>query len=408
MTEIRNFVDNKVLSWKEAARVFFYSRLLVFGVTCACILLLPLWIPGFITWINPHDRVLSEEPLNQLILSWLRWDAKAYLNIAYHGYSHTPDTAFFPLWPLLQHLGGVALGGSFPLSFYLAGLLLANLCFFLDLVLLHQLLAKHYGLPVARRTLFYFTFSPFAIFFFAGYSEALFMLLCLAAFLAWQRGQALDWWLAGLCCLLAALTRSAGVILGVPFLVAYIRRFWWRPRIIESTWKQKLNALLPLALIPLGPIMYMIYLFYTKGDPFIFQAQEDLIWHRELTFPLTTIVLGVQAVFQVPELLLKVTNLLDLLPELVFVVALCKGWKALPLHYTLFALCIAVGALCWPLYSPFSPLASQPRYLIILFPVALIFALWGKDRHLDLGLRAGTVVLFAISAGVFISNVWLA
>lgn len=401
-------MNNRSLLWKEATRVFLYSRLLLLGVTCACILLLPLWVPGFVAWSDPGYHILPSEPMNQLLLSWLRWDAKAYLNISYFGYNHTPDTAFFPLWPFMQYLGGLALGGTFPISFYLAGLLLANLCFYLDLVLLYQLVEKEYDSFAARRTIFYFAFSPFAVFFFTGYSEALFILVCLAAFLALQRGEARDWWIAGLCCLLAGLIRSLGVMLAVPFLVAYIRRFWWKSHKVRCLRKQKISALLPLILVPVGPIIYMIYLYYVKGDPFIFRAQEDAIWHRELTFPLITLVIAVQAIFRVPEFWYRVGNLIDLVPEIIFFMILMKGWKSLPLHDALFALCMALSSLCWPLYSPFVPLASQPRYIMILFPVAMIFALWAKNRCFDFSLRLGTVVLFVIMAGLFVSNVWVA
>lgn len=403
-------MDSKLwLAWKEAARIFLFSRLLILGITCICILLLPLWIPGLFTWINQGYHIIPSEPLNQLFFSWLRWDVKPYLNISYYGYKYLPDTAFFPLWPLLEHLGGLALGGRFPGSFYLAGLLLANICFYFVLVQLYCLVSQDYGPTIARRTLFYFTFSPFALFFFAGYSEALFMLLCLSAFLALRRGLPLDWWLAGFCCLAASLIRSLGLLLAIPFLVMYIRHFWWNGTVLKRSWGQRINALLPLALIPIGPLLYMFYLYQTRGNPLIFSLQESTVWHRELTFPLVTMGIALQALIQTTDLPFRAGNFINLLSELVFFAALIKGWRSLPLSYSLFALCLALGALCWPNFStPLVPLISQPRYIMILFPLAIVFALWDKHWRFSFLVRVGTIVFFSLNVGLFVCNVWVA
>jgi len=128
---------------------------------------------------------------------WYHWDAVVYTSIAHQGYSFTPQVAFFPLWPLLVHCGGLLLGGVYPLSYYLAGLLLANICFFFTLVVLYCLLTEDFEPSLARRALFYLSFYPYALFFFVGYSESLFVFLCLAVFLLLRRGKALDWWYAG-------------------------------------------------------------------------------------------------------------------------------------------------------------------------------------------------------------------
>jgi len=399
------------ISWREAGRVFILSRLLLFGVTCICIFLLPLWIPGYVKFSSPDIyHILPSEMANQIFFSWLRWDVKPFLNISGLGYRYLPDTAFFPLWPLLQHLGGLALGGRFPGSFYLAGILLSNLFFYLALVILYRLVAKGFGPSLAKRTLFYFTFSPFAIFFFAGYSESLFTFLCLGVFLALQRGKAIDWWLAGLLGLLAAFTRSLGLLLAVPFLVVYLQRFWWGRQAFEkSTWKARINGLLPITLIPFGLFLYMLYLYFTRGNLLLFNVEEAAIWHRETMFPLWTLVITIQAFFQESLPVLQIENLANLIVVLLFFAALFKGWKALPLHYTLFALSMEVLALSVPMMIPQDePLLSQPRFVMILFPLAIIFALWGKDRRVDLCLRVAMVLLFALTAGMFVSNVWVA
>ena len=120
-------------------------------------------------------------------------------------------------------------GGSFSnpyTSLFFTGLVLANLCFYFGLVLLYYLARAHFGPTVAKDALFFLAIGPYALFFFIGYSESLFLLLSLAIFFFLHRGRTLDWWLAGLCGFLAALTRATGIVLAIPFLVILIQRFW--------------------------------------------------------------------------------------------------------------------------------------------------------------------------------------
>ena len=125
---------------KEAAWVFGLSRLMIILISIISIFLLPRFIPFY------KQRLALDEPfkvdlsgLKAFFFSWFRWDAKAYANISMQGYKHTPDVAFFPLWPLIQHFGGLFLGSIWPGSYYLAGLLVANVCFYIALVLFYCL-----------------------------------------------------------------------------------------------------------------------------------------------------------------------------------------------------------------------------------------------------------------------------
>src|SRR5438270_5573881 len=155
---------------KEALWVFVFSRLTLLVVSYVCIVLF-----SFL------DCTHGIQP-NPCLLSWYHWDDEAYVHIAYQGYIHTPDVAFFPLWPLLIHFGGLLLGGYYPLSYYLAGILLANICFYFALVLLYCLLCEDFEPSLAKRALFYLSIYPYALFFFAGYTESLFVLFSVAIF----------------------------------------------------------------------------------------------------------------------------------------------------------------------------------------------------------------------------------
>ena len=143
------------IAWKEAAWIFGLSRLVILFISSIGIVLLPQAGQTL-----PNACTVSFDPCFQ---AWYHWDAIAYVNIAHHGYTYIPDTAFFPFWPLVEHFGGLLLGSSFPNSYYFAGLIIANICFFLVLVLLYRLLAEDFEPDTARRALFYLAFSPYAI-----------------------------------------------------------------------------------------------------------------------------------------------------------------------------------------------------------------------------------------------------
>ena len=281
---------------KEAAWAFFISRLVILLVSYigAVLITQPAVNQRITCALGTRDSPCT---------IWLHWDAAAYVRIAHQGYAFTPDTAFFPLWPLLMHLGGQLLGGRYPLSYYLAGLLIANICFFFTLVLLYILLAQDFEPSLAGRALLYLAINPYALFFFLGYSEALFVLLCVAVFLFLRRGKALDWWFAGGIGFLATLTRSTGLWLCLPFLVMYIRQFWLPDKRNQSHLLQKLNAFLPIALIPAAIVAYSIYLYYTKGNPFIYQLVEAHYWGRQFTPLWSTFIVPIQRMILYPGVL---------------------------------------------------------------------------------------------------------
>ena len=447
-------------AWKEAAWVFGLSRLVILLISALGIIFFPQHgqIASTNCFANPHA----------CLLAWYHYDAVAYVGIAHHGYTYIPDTAFFPFWPLLEHAGGLLLGGFFPDSYYFAGLLFSNICFYFALVLLYRLLAEDFEESTARRALLYLAFSPYALFFFAGYTESLFLLLTLALFLVLRRGKPLDWWLAGLFGLLASATRSTGVILAIPFLVLYVWHFWMpaerasqisagvggsdrqgdrkgRPYPIRSSlrstigeserqgdrkgrpyhtrsvsqrltgggttshsWLARINGLLPVALIPMGIVAYMVFLYFTKGNPLLFASQEaNFGWHRHLSLPWAGVFSDIGSLFSLHGASTGyVQNALDLTFTLIPLAVLAIGWRRLPLHYALFALGVALFTLAFPQGS--EPLASLPRYMLILFPVTALLALWGKRERFHQVVLAFSLSLLALNIVLFILHYWVA
>ncbi len=130
------------------------------------------------------------------------------------------EAAFYPLYPALVAVVGRVLGGHFVLGGILVSLLAALGAF----VLLERLAEERFGGSGARRALLYLALFPTAFFLQAVYSESLFLVLCLAAFVLAERGR---FAYAGIVVGLAILTRPTGIVL-LPALALIARRQSWK------------------------------------------------------------------------------------------------------------------------------------------------------------------------------------
>lgn len=379
-------------AWHEAAYPFLLSRGLIVFLTYVA------------TAYLPRSGQTTPQDTASRLFAWYHWDAAAYIRVARQGYSASADAGFFPLWPALTHALG-ALFGATPTAYYWTALLLANACFYLVLVLLYHLLSGDFTPTTARRAMYYLAFYPYALFFFAGYTESLFLLLCLAAFALMRREGMRSWWLAGGMGFLAALTRPTGIVLVIPLAVLAVQRFWLNgDQRARPPWWRKLVALAPAMLVPAGIGVYMVYLGVTKGNPLLFSAVELANWHRYSAPPWMGVILAFQAV---GASAVPILNVLDLIFTLLPLGVLAAGWKRLPPHYTIFAACVALLTLSLPVAGP-EPLASAPRYLMVIFPVFVIAALWGAHPRVDRLMMAVSPALLAVNVALFVSHYWVA
>jgi len=315
-----------------------------------------------------------------LVAPAARWDSVWYLTIAKNGYgdahSHA-QAAFYPLYPLLMRVVGWVVGS--PL---VAGILISLACFLAALVVLHKLTALELGERDARGTVLLVAFFPTAFFFSAVYSESLFLLVSVGAFLAARNGR---WAVAGALGGLAALTRNSGVLLLVPLVLLFLQQER-RGRRRQALW---------LALVPLGLALYLAWCAVALGDAFApYHAQA--LWLRHfaplgaLTGGVRAAVLGLrQLVHGSPTPRYFDANLGDpfqvaadslmLFGFLVFAVAACVGaLRRLPLAYGAYAVVALAMTLSYPLDA--QPLMSLPRYIVVLFPMQMWLARWSGER----------------------------
>ena len=152
----------------------------------------------------------------------------------------------------------------------------------------------------------------------------------------------------------------------------------------------------------------MIYLGYTKGNPFIFQFEEATNWHRHFAWIWMTSGDVVKLLLTYPLFSYENTrNLLEFAFTAFPIIALVLAWKRLPLQYSLYALAAIAFSISFPL-ATIHPLTSQPRYMLVLFPLFVIFALWGKNPRFDQFFVSIGPPLLAVTTILFVSHYWVA
>jgi len=297
---------------------------------------------------------------------WARWDGGWFTHVARDGYTDPKTTtAFFPAYPLLVRALGWVLGGHDVLAGVIVSLLAAAAAF----VLLHELARGLAGEEAARRTVLYLAVFPTALFLGAVYSESLYLLLTVGAFLAAVRER---FALAGVAAGLAILTRPTGVML----LPALALLAWQaRSRIGAYT---RLAVALPIA------SAWPLWLWATFGHPLEFLGAERNAWHRQLSDAgpfggaWKGIVAGWNGIVQfvaggnhfpgADDALQAAGINLEALAAAAFVIGLgVVAWRRLGAAYGVFVL----ASIALPLASPAAnfPLLSMPRFVLGVFPV---------------------------------------
>ncbi|MBA2393569.1 MAG: hypothetical protein H0V70_12605, partial [Ktedonobacteraceae bacterium] len=345
---------------------------------------------------------------------WNQWDATRYVSIAQYGYKTPFDFAFFPLFPLLTGILSAPLGSW---SYLLVGMLISNGALLGTLFVLYQIAVDQAGEDVARRSLLYLCIFPTAFFFFTAYNESLFLLLVTGAFLAMRRQR---WWLVGLLGCLAALTRSAGLLLVAPYLYelwqslhltignpanwgrgvtlrAPVGQYQQRPpsehgrtqgdastpegNNIIKHWRVLAGRLAPILLIPLGTCIYSFYCWKVTGNPLEFAAVQDH-WARQLSWPWVGFWhAGFELFLNQPfGSFNQVHILLDLCATIGFIVLTILGWHRIRVSYSIWMVLLLLYILLTPSVGQRDPLISNQRFVLEMFPAFITLALISLHR----------------------------
>lgn len=332
-----------------------------------------------------------------LFATWNHWDAANYVRIAQFGYQSPFDVAFFPLLPLLIWPFGHLTG-----NYLLTGTLISNFALLGALFVLYRIAVEAGGKQVGWRTLLYLCLFPTAFYFFSAYNESLFILLSAGAFLAMQRQR---WWLAGLLGMLAALTRSAGVLLVLPYLC----ELWLSRKLITTSRWRFIRSALPIALVPLGTLLYCIFCFYTQGNFFAFAAVQ-VHWARHTSWPWWGIWLAFVELFWLQPFgsFNQAHIILDLTATLSFIVLTILGSRKLRPSYTVWTAVLLLFILLSPATGQYDTVQSNQRFVLEMFPAFITLAMLGiKHPRLHQTFLLFFPTLQVALSILFVMNRWM-
>ena len=370
-------------------RVYLVFRAGLFALSLVVSGLLPhpndVSVPG---WQAP-----SRQGWSTAVTGWESGDALWFLRIGSQGYAADDGSgAFFPLYPALIRLVGVLTGGRWLLAAYVV----SNVALVVALVLLHRLTTRELGEATARRAVLYLCAFPTGFFLFAPYSESLFLALALGALLSARTGA---WGVAAGLGLLAALTRSPGVVLALPLAVEALLQ---ARRAGPDRWTVLAKGAGACAATGAGLLAYLGSWQLAIGDwrhPIDLQRTG---WGKEQAWPWETLRAGFEAAVQSPGASPGAYFLMDAV--LVALVLAAAVWLAVRARLTWSV--YAWGGLLFPLFLmwPGRPLLSLPRIYLVLFPTVWAMARLAERYRAHDAVLGVSVVTMGVLAAMFVSS----
>ena len=391
-----------------APEIFLWSRLAIWAAALfSLFVFVPNRHPRAAIWDDPkltHD-------LGAVTDVWARWDSVWFLRIAEHGYGSAKGAAaaFYPLYPAAVALLGRVLFGHY----VLAGILVSLAASFASFLLLHRIAEERLGADGARRAVLYLAVFPFALFLQAVYSESLYLLLTLAAFMLAERRRFLA---AGAVTGLALLTRpTAAALLPALALLAWRER---DRRAGAGLARARAAALRGLPALPLARPRA------TRGSSCTRSASGAGTSRRPGPFGgiwdgLRAGWAGVEQlasgshthVYWTPvqdsdPIRVAVLNLEALAFLVLFVVLAVIAWRRFGAPYGLFA----ALSLAIPLSVPSErwPLLSLPRFGLTIFPLFLALAVIGGRPRAHTAIVAVSSLLLGVSVAQWALWQWVA
>ncbi len=212
---------------------------------------------------NPQAPVVRLD--EYVVMGWVGWDSSWYMRIARDGYQYTPgeqsSVAFFPLYPLAIR-AVEALGPNV----YQAGVLVTLLCGPLALLLFARWARFRVEEPIALQAGLLIALYPFTFFLYGVmYSDALFLLLVVGAFILLEKGHLVP------AVLLGAAATAARPVAPALVLGLLVRRLEWKR---ERGERWSAFDFLPI-LSALGFVLYILYLGRQFGAPFAFVENQS-------------------------------------------------------------------------------------------------------------------------------------
>jgi hypothetical protein len=221
-----------------------------------------------------------------------RWDTGWYIGIAVDGYRWTrrvedqQNLNFFPALPMAMRGASRLLSRTYSIvgvRTAWAGVFISLTAFLIALLYLYRFTRARFGPDTAAATIAFLSTYPFALFFSAAYSEALFLLGSVAAFIHLRRGQLVQ---AGLWGLLTGLVRPNGCLLSIPLAVLVVMQ--WRTesqndhgaRWVMPSWTKGIQGAAAAAMPIAGMLIYSFAAYRMTGRPFVWAELQRTAWGR--------------------------------------------------------------------------------------------------------------------------------
>lgn len=234
-------------------------------------------------------------PQGGLAAAMCQYDCGWYARLATLGYASDsgfgkfgvyPNWAFFPLYPLL--LRASVWASTLPAE--LAGIFLSSALYVGFVVVAAAYLRRTRPASDLAAWVVFSLLFPFGFTFSAVYAESLFALLLTLSVLLLRDGRPLA---AGIATALLCAARPTGVLM-LPLIAVDRLRHLWMGRARPDRAALLAEALLPLAIAPLGLSISMAVQYALVGDALAFNRVQ-ILWNREWHGPLHYLIEGFAA-----------------------------------------------------------------------------------------------------------------
>lgn len=319
---------------------------------------------------------------------WNRWDGPHYLELAQYGYRATGKRdagliVFYPLFPWIVRL--VALLCR---DYLVSAFIVSTLASIAAAMTLQRLVQLDHSQETSKRAVWFLFIFPTSYFLHIGYTESLFLALALGCFLAARTNR---WLQAGLLGALSCMTRANGLIL-IPALIIEAGQQYWTTRRWQWQW-------LWIGIVALGFGGYLLLMAHATGDPFAFVPITSKYYYRSLAWPWTGFNAMIGSMNGAPTQA-EMVGVQELLFTLLGLACTILCWLKLRFTYSVWM----TGN--WLLFASANFVISTPRYVLVMFPIYILFARLSGQPFWNSILTVWSVLFLAFFASQFVWGHW--
>jgi Gpi18-like mannosyltransferase len=310
------------------------------------------------------------------------------MSIVKQGYFYIPgkesSAGFFPLYPLLVKILSLIFGHPILIGFFIS-----NIALLFAVIYLYKMVMLDFeDSDVASKTVFYILISPASFYFSIFYTEGLFLFLTISSFYYARKKR---WLIASLLGFFLSLTRSVGVYIIIPLLMEYLDIDFDSFRI---DFKKIKKDIFYLSLIPMGLLIFMLYLLIKFNDAFAYYHAQAAGWQRGFTSIMTTSK-SIKLYYDFYKIIFMG------LPVFVLILILFLIYFRVRSSYIVYTLLLLF------IYLSTGRLESIPRYISVLFPMYMGMSLLAnKSKFLDYSFSLFSTMLLTLFTSLFVNGYW--